>query len=264
LDTGWFFAAALLGLVELAAGRWFARDLLRLQGRWRRAMLGTDPAEGLRERVDHLATTRATALELQEAELRRIERDLHDGAQARLVATGMTIDRAVELLDSDPEAARRLLDAAKSQQSDALGELRALVRGIRPPVLADRGLADALHALAATASLRVTIDSRLEHRLAGSLESALYFAAAELIANSAKHADPTRVEVELAADGGRVALAVRDDGRGGADAARPEGGLAGIRRRLAPFDGELTIDSPLGGPTVATVSAPEVRAGSDR
>ena len=260
LDTGWFFAAAVLGVIELALGWWFARDLLRLHGRWVRAILGSDPAELLRARVDHLAATRSSALELQEAELRRIERDLHDGAQARLVATGMTIDRAAELLDSDPTAARALLDAAKAQQADALGELRALVRGIRPPVLADRGLADALHALAATATLRVVIDSRLDHRLAGPLESALYFAAAELIANAAKHADPQRIDVKLDSADGLVTMLVRDDGRGGADAGRAEGGLAGIRRRLAPFDGALELTSPLGGPTVATVRVPEVRA----
>lgn len=256
-----FFLAGALGAVWLVAAPFVARPLLRLHGHWVRWVLSTDESDQLRQRVARLQETRNTALDMQQAEIQRIERDLHDGAQARLVAMGMTITQATRLIETDPERAVALLNHAKEDSASALQELRDLVRGIRPPVLADRGLPDALRALAASTPVHTEVRSALGYRLSPPLESALYFGVAELITNAAKHAQANHITVELSAGGGIVRATVTDDGIGGADSGpQPDGGIAGVRRRLQPFDGELVITSPAGGPTTAVIKAPDAAA----
>ncbi|MDO3701278.1 sensor histidine kinase [Micromonospora sp. C28SCA-DRY-2] len=247
--------ATVAGLLVAVGAYWLPRGLLHLEGRLTRALLGPTARATLTERVEELTDTRAQTVDAQAAELRRIERDLHDGAQARLVAMAMNLGLAEELLARDPEAARGLVTEARSAAGTALAELRDVVRGIHPPVLADRGLAGGLAALALGAALPVDLDVDLPDRLAPPLESALYFTAAELVTNAARHSGAGRVAVRLWRTEDRVRLTVSDDGRGGADPERGSG-LAGIRRRLAAFDGRVRIDSPSGGPTVIDVELP--------
>jgi signal transduction histidine kinase len=199
--------------------------------------------------------SRSDAVDAAAAELRRIERDLHDGAQARLVAMGLTLDAAGRLIDTDPAGARALLYEARDASVKALTELRDLVRGIHPPVLADRGLAEAVRALALDAPLPVRVTGSLPGRVPAPVESAAYFAVSELLANVAKHADARAAEADLRYERGALRISVRDDGQGGAESSRGSG-LSGIGRRLAAFDGVLVIDSPAGGPTVITMEIP--------
>lgn len=252
-DNAWLFGV--LGLVQLGFAPIVARLVQRLHARWVSYMLATSSTDSLEQRVASLTATRRTALELQEAEIRRIERDLHDGAQARLVTMGMTLTQAQRLLEHDPDGARAMLVAAKEDSSAALSELRSLVRGIRPPVLADRGLVEAVRSLAAASPIETRIVSSLEGRLMPTVETALYFAVAELLSNAGKHSAATEVVIELDADDRVVEVVVTDNGLGGA-VETPGCGLAGLRQRLAPFDGELEFISPVGGPTVATVRVP--------
>jgi signal transduction histidine kinase len=189
------------------------------------------------------------------ADLRQIERDLHDGAQARLVAMGMTLGAAEELLKDDPDGARALLVEAREASVAALAELRQLVRGIHPPVLADRGLGDAVRSLALGLRLPTDVTIDLPGRLEPSVEAAAYFAAAEILTNAAKHSGASRVWVDVRHDGGNLRINVTDDGVGGADLARGTG-LAGIERRIAAFDGVLALGSPPGGPTTVALEVP--------
>jgi signal transduction histidine kinase len=213
----------------------------------------TVPPTRLQQRIDTLTTTRAGAIDAQEAELRRIERDLHDGAQARLVALGMTIGLAEQRLDSDPEAVRRLLGEAKDGAHDALEELRDLARGIRPPVLQDRGLVAAIGELAVRSPLDVRVRADAVE-LPPAIESAAYFVVAESLANAAKHARPTRIDVVVWRHAGALFVEVTDDGVGGAD---PDGsGLRGLRTRIEALDGTFRVISPAGGPTVVRAELP--------
>ena len=252
----------IIGLAMVAVGLWSAPPLLRGYGNLARLVLAPSDRRELELRVAHLAQTRRETLEGGAAELRRIERDLHDGAQARLVAMGLTLDAAGRLIDTDPTAARALLYEARDASAKALAELRDLVRGIHPPVLADRGLADAVRALALDTPLRVTVTGTLPGRLPAPVESAAYFAVCELLANVAKHvagsgaaAGRATAVVDLRYSDGALRITVRDDGDGGADPARGTG-LNGIGRRVAAFDGVLVISSPAGGPTVVTMEVP--------
>ncbi|MER7845811.1 sensor domain-containing protein [Kitasatospora sp. NPDC096077] len=220
-----------------------------------RLLLGPTERSRLTLRVQHLAETRTGALDTAAAELRRIERDLHDGAQARLVGLGLTLGALERHLGDESDEARRLLRDARTSSVAALRELRDLVRGIHPPVLAERGLADALRALGLASPLRAEVLVDLPGELPPPLESALYFAVSELLTNALKHADAEHVRVEVRHDGAVLHARVRDDGRGGADPTAGTG-LHGIRRRLATFDGTLDLTSPPGGPTTITMEIP--------
>jgi signal transduction histidine kinase len=220
-------------------------------------LLRPSPAAALSQRVAQLTEQRDGATAAQATEIRRIERDLHDGAQARLVALGLALTTAERTVDRDPGQARALLREATATATTALRELRDLVRGISPPVLAERGLTDALRALALDTPLPVTVEAGpgLDGRLDVPIESALYFGTAELLTNAVKYARASRVTIRLSPQPGNLVIEVTDDGCGNATPS-PAGGLAGLARRLAMFDGALSLDSPAGGPTQATMTVP--------
>ena len=241
------------GLIVLGLG--VAPRMLTVYGMLARSILGPAGQMELALRVQHLAETRSEAIDTGAAEMRRIERDLHDGAQARLVAMGMTLDAAGQLIDSNPAAARALLLEARDTSVKALAELRDLVRGIHPPVLADRGLGDAVRALALDSPLRARLASDLPGRLPAPVESAAYFAVSELLANVSKHADAAQAWIDIRYSEGMLRVGVSDNGRGGADPQRGTG-LRGIERRVAAFDGVLAVHSPPGGPTAVTMEIP--------
>jgi signal transduction histidine kinase len=247
-----------LGLASAAVTAlavWSAPILLQAYGGLARAVLGPREDPELSQRVRHLAQTRSETIDASAAEIRRIERDLHDGAQARLVAMGMTLSAAEDLLDTDPEATRKLLAEARQASGMALTELRALVTGIHPPVLADRGLVDAIRALALDSVLRVEVAADPIARPPAPVESAAYFAVSELLSNVTKHAEAHQAWIDIRHVQGMLAICVTDDGRGGADPGRGTG-LRGIERRLAGFDGVLALSSPPGGPTVVQLEIP--------
>ena len=244
-----------LGVAITSVGVLAAPALLRAYGLVARSILAPGDETELELRVQQLTETRTEALDTGAAEIRRIERDLHDGAQARLVAMGMTLDAAGQIIDSNPDAARALVLEARDASVKALAELRALVRGIHPPVLADRGLADAIRALALDAPARITLASDLNGRPPAPVESAAYFAASELLANVSKHAEARQTWVDIRYTDGMLRIGVTDNGHGGAEPALGTG-LRGIERRLAAFDGVLAISSPPGGPTAVTMEIP--------
>jgi signal transduction histidine kinase len=218
-------------------------------------LLSRDPdRHALTERISTLETSRAGAVDVQEAELRRIERDLHDGAQARLVALGMSLGMAEQKLASEPDAAAALLADARAGAGAALRELRDLARGIHPPVLADRGLDAAVRALAAGSPIAVTVAVTIPQRPRPPVESAAYFVVAEALANAGKHAEASRVDVSILRAGDMLSIEVRDNGRGGADPSG--GGLGGLRRRVEALDGRLDVVSPPGGPTAIRAELP--------
>jgi signal transduction histidine kinase len=200
-----------------------------------------------------LTHTRRQAVDAQAAELRRIERDLHDGAQARLVALTLQLGRAEMRVGDQPEV-RQLIADAQTEARHAIAELRDLARGIVPPLLADRGLAAAVESLAARYGLGTSVDVDTHRRLAPAIESAAYFVIAEALTNTAKHASAQRSWVVLRDERRALAVLVGDDGSGGAD---PEGsGLAGLRARVEALDGSLRVESPADGGTVVEVSLP--------
>jgi signal transduction histidine kinase len=244
-----------LGLGIIAAAVAAAPLLLRGYGLLARSMLAPAGHAELTRRVQRLTETRTDALDTGAAEIRRIERDLHDGAQARLVAMGMTLDAAGQIIDTNPEAARALLYEARDASVKALAELRDLVRGIHPPVLADRGLAAAVQAQALDSTARITLASDLKGRPPAPVESAAYFAVSELLANVSKHADARQTWIDIRHTDCMLRIGVTDNGHGGADPARGTG-LRGIERRLAAFDGVLAVSSPPGGPTAVTMEIP--------
>jgi signal transduction histidine kinase len=208
----------------------------------------------LEERIEVLETTRAGAVVQQEDELRRIERDLHDGAQARLVALGMSLGMAEQKLQADPEAAQALLADAQRDARAALEELRDLARGIHPPVLTDRGLEAAVATLADHNPLEIEGSVDLDERPPSAVETAAYFVVAEALTNATKHAGATSVSISIRGRNGAVVVAVQDDGEGGADVSGA--GLSGLARRVRALDGTLEVTSPPGGPTKLTAELP--------
>lgn len=248
------------GAVLIVASLAIAPFAWRVLGPVAARFLGPAP----RSRVRQLTEIQADVTQTQAAELERIERGLHDGAQARIVALGLSMGAAEHLLDTDPEAARAILASARESSAAALAELRALVRGINPPVLAERGLVDALRALALDAPVPVVVAAALPSRPERPVESAVYFAVSELLVNVAKHARATQAGIDLGYHSKTLTATVTDNGVGGASASDGRGamdpgtgsGLNGIERRLAAFGGRLEIDSPAGGPTRITVAVP--------
>ncbi|WP_082555930.1 histidine kinase [Aeromicrobium sp. Root472D3] len=240
--------------VALAAWWWLEPLLVRWIAQLDRAVLAPSRAS-LERRVAEVSQSRAESIDHSAAELRRIERDLHDGAQARLVALGMNLGLAAELLENDPDAAARLLAEARTVTTSALGDLRSVVRGIHPPVLADRGLAGAIQALALDMSLPVSVTIVLPGRPPAPVESAVYFATSELLANAVRHASARRVAIDVGHDGRALRVVVTDDGVGGA-AVGAGSGLTGVARRLAAFDGTMDVVSPAGGPTTVSLEVP--------
>ena len=234
----------------VVAGPW----LLRLHAVAASSLLAPSRNE-MAARVGQLTESRWDAVDASAAELRRIERDLHDGAQARLVALGMNIGFAEQVVRDNPDLALTLLAEARASSGQALSELRALVRGIHPPVLAERGLDGAVRALALSLPLPVELHIDLHGRPSAPVESAAYFTIAEALANVVKHSGANRAWVQLDYDHGRLIAIVGDNGAGGARP-RAEGGLAGIERRLNAFDGVVAVTSPAGGPTQVTMELP--------
>ncbi|MFF8811952.1 sensor histidine kinase [Streptomyces pactum] len=249
------FCAAGLGTVWIAVSLTAGSALLRAHFRLAGAFLAPTPRMELAARVERLTTTRHDAVDTSAAELRRIERDLHDGAQARLVAMGMSLGVIEALVEKDPAKAKELLAAARASSAEALSELRDLVRGIHPPVLAERGLGDAVRALALRMEMPVAVDVQLPGRAEEPVEAAAYFAVSEALTNAAKHSGADQVWVDIHHAEGALRIAVTDNGRGGADLAAGSG-LRGVERRLGAFDGVLAVSSPPGGPTMVTMELP--------
>jgi signal transduction histidine kinase len=254
---GWVVAALFIFFVAI----WAMSSRGAFWPGW--TLLGLVPAVGvhyllgrnrLARRVERLEETRAGAVEEQDAELRRIERDLHDGAQARLVALGLRLGMAEQKFRTDPEEAEKLVAEARAGVAEAIRELRDLSRGIYPPVLADRGIGAALASLADRSPLPTTVAVELAERPPPAVETAAYFVAAEALANATKHSGADRIDIRVTRGDGRLEVAVTDDGKGGADAAGS--GLVGLRRRVEALDGTLSVDSPEGGPTTIRAELP--------
>ncbi|MEU4829998.1 histidine kinase [Streptosporangium sp. NPDC023615] len=254
-SPAWPVALGCAAVAALAATPY----LLRGYAWWNLLLLSPTAESVLTAQIQRLDQARLATVDSQASELRRIERDLHDGAQARLVAIGMTLGAVEELMDKDPAAARALLGKVKEASSTALVELRDLVRGIHPPVLAERGLGDAVRALALDSALKVTVTVDLASRPDSPVESAAYFSISELLANAARHGGAERVWVDISGHDHALRVVVTDDGSGGADPSRGSG-LRGIERRLAAFDGVLAVNSPRGGPTTVTFDLPNALA----
>ncbi len=250
------FGLALVGLLGLVfAAPWLTVALGRLSGAEARWLLGPRPDDALEARVNELETSRTAAVDSAEAERRRIERDLHDGAQQRLVALAVTLGEARERLEADPEGGRELVAQSHEEAKAALREIRDLVRGIHPVILEDRGLDAALSAIVARAPVPVVLDVQVAARPPASVESAAYFVVAEALTNVARHAGATRAWVTLARQQDRLLVEVRDDGRGGASESGGTG-LAGLRDRVTALGGWMHVISPAGGPTTLTVELP--------
>ncbi|MEU8189364.1 sensor histidine kinase [Micromonospora carbonacea] len=254
-DTAGALGVGLFGLGWLALVGYATPTLARLQELPGRRLLPPDPDADLVLRVAELTATRAAALDAHAAELRRIERALHDGTQNRIVGVTVLLGAARRAVTRDPAGADALLERAQRAAEDALAELRAVVRGILPPVLTDRSLPDALLSLAATCPVPARVDADVPGRCAASVEATAYFVAAEALTNVARHSGARRATVTVRRVADRLRVTIVDDGRGGADE-RAGSGLSGIRRRAEAHDGKLTLTSPPGGPTTVEVDLP--------
>lgn len=254
--TSWTGAAfmPLVALGYAVLSLWLTPWLARTQARLARRLLSPPPGARLAERVAELTASRAAALEAHGAELRRIERDLHDDTQNRIVAVAMHLGIVERALRRDPAVALPLVLKAQDAASDALAGLRGVVRSIYPPVLAERGLDGAVAGLIARCTVPTSLTTTNLGRAPAAVESAAYFVVAEALTNVAKHSGANRCEVRLTGADPLV-IEVWDDGHGGADEADGTG-LAGIRRRVAAFDGVTSVESPSGGPTLLRVELP--------
>ncbi len=244
--------AGVEGLALFGFGLWL---MPRALDNRTRALLRSAADADLATRVVRLTRTRADAVDTANAEIRRLERDLHDGAQARLIALGMSLRAAERLIPTDPNAAAALVAEARDTSVRVLADLRDLVRGICPPVLADRGLADAVKALALDTPLPVDVEVDLAGRPDLPVETACYFAVAEALVNVVKHSGARHAYVRIWHAGRALRITVTDDGSGGADPQRGSG-LLGLERRLGMFDGVLAVNSPPGGPTIIAIEVP--------
>ncbi|MFI9649859.1 sensor histidine kinase [Streptomyces sp. NPDC052040] len=253
LDTPFEIAVtAAAGLLLTLATPWIIRGLTTVHGLLVEGLLG--PSR-LATRVVELESDRGVVVDTAAADLQRIERDLHDGAQARLVALAMDLGLAKEKLTQDPQAAARMVEEAHGEVKTALQELRDLARGIHPAVLTDRGLDAALSAVASRCTVPVRVEVDLPARPAPAIEGIAYFTVSELLQNVSKHSRATSASVDVWRSEDRLLLQVTDDGRGGAVASGGSG-LAGLAERLGAVDGILLVDSPPGGPTRITAELP--------
>jgi signal transduction histidine kinase len=220
-------------------------------------LLGRSESRELRRQVESLRESRSAVIDVEASELHRIERDLHDGAQRRLVMLSIDLGLASERIDTDPASAKALILEGQEQARQALAELRDLVRGIAPSILLDRGLVAALESIAGGGPVPIVIRSELAagERFPASVERTAYFVVAEALANVAKHSGASQGEVRIGRDDARLVVEVRDDGAGGATIG-PAGGLAGLAGRVAGVDGSFTVSSPDGGPTVVRAEIP--------
>ena len=247
---------AVLGIIGLVlVSPWATVALARLGSAEAGWLLGPRPGDDLEARVTQLETSRTAAVDSAESERRRIERDLHDGAQQRLVALAVTLGEARERMDTDPEVGRELVEQSHEEAKAALKEIRDLVRGIHPVILDDRGLDAALSAVVARCPVPVTLEVQVDERPPAVIESAAYFVVTEALTNVARHAEAHRAWVTLARQSDRLLVEVRDDGRG--EASEESGtGLAGLRERVTALGGWMHVVSPPGGPTTLTVELP--------
>jgi signal transduction histidine kinase len=250
---------AIVGIVILPVGVFVLPVIAALHIMLAKALLGPNTNEQLTQKAEHLQASRARGVDAAEAERRRIERDLHDGAQQRLVAVAMGLGRAKNKLEADPDTARALIDEAHADAKLAVAELRDLARGIYPAVLGDRGLDAALSSLAAKCPIPVEVHVAIEPRPPAAVESTAYFIVGESLTNVAKHSGATEAKVnawrEERPSGDLVVVEITDDGHGGASM-RSGGGLSGLADRAATIDGVMTVVSPIGGPTVIRADLP--------
>ena len=247
-------ASAVIGLLVLLAAPQLTRGLASADAALSRRLLG--PRRDLAARVTELEISRERVVDAAETERRRIERDLHDGAQQRLVALAMELGRAKAKFADDPDAARVLVDQAHAQAKEALTELRNLVRGVHPPVLTERGLDAALSGLAALCPIPVDVHVDVPVRPKSAVEAVAYFMVAEALTNVAKHSRASQAKVVVEGHGypGTLTVMISDDGIGGAKAASP--GLSGLADRVSGVDGRLSVESPSGGPTIIAAELP--------
>ncbi|MGH3156370.1 MAG: histidine kinase, partial [Streptosporangiaceae bacterium] len=253
-NLGEMAAVSALGLALLIAAPHLTQGVAAVDTAIARYLIGPGGSADMTVRIGELERSRARVVDAAEAERRRIERDLHDGAQQRLVSLAMNLGRAKAKFDSDPQAAKAIIDQAHTDAKKALADLRNLVRGVHPPVLADRGLDAALSGLAALSPVPVSVRAEVAARPSASVEAIAYFVVAEALTNVAKHAFATRAEVTVSRHGDVLRVVIRDDGIGGAN---PHGqGLSGLADRITGVDGRLFVRSPAGGPTFIEVELP--------
>ena len=247
----------LLGAALLPVAASLSQLVMALHRAVVQGLLCTSESRELRRQVEVLRESRSAVLDVEASELHRIERDLHDGAQQRLVMLNIDLGLASERIESDPEGAKQLVLAGQEQARLALAELRSLVRGIAPSILLDRGLVAAIESIAARGPVPTTVRSELApgERLPPAVERAAYFVATEALTNVAKHSRARHCEVLCRREDGRLVVEVRDDGAGGATV-EPGGGLAGLAGRVAGVDGTFTLSSPAGGPTLVRAELP--------
>jgi signal transduction histidine kinase len=250
---GALIAAVLAGLVLLLVSPALTRGMAAVDAAVGRGLLGSG-REQLTARIGELETSRAKVMDAAETERMRIERDLHDGAQQRLVSLAMDLGRAKAKFGTDPEAAAAIVSEAHEQAKEALVELRNLVRGVHPPVLSDRGLDAALSGLAALSPVPVTVSVELPARPPAAIEAIAYFVVAEALTNIAKHAHAHHARILVVRVGDQLSVEITDDGVGGADPAGQ--GLSGLAARVAGVDGQFRVTSPAGGPTTLEVTLP--------
>ena len=251
---GQLASAVVVGLLVLLAAPWVTQALALLDGAVAGRLLGPGRRADLTARIGELETSRAQVVDAAEHERRRIERDLHDGAQQRLVSLAMELGRARAKFGTDPQAAEEIVGQAHDQAKEALSELRNLVRGVHPPVLSDRGLDAALSGLAARCPVPVNVRVDLPERPPAAVEAIAYFVVAEALTNIAKHAHAAHAEVSVSRSGDLLLVVITDDGTGGADPAGQ--GLSGLAARVAGVDGRLSVISPAGGPTSIEAALP--------
>jgi signal transduction histidine kinase len=252
----WSIVAPILSPAAAVVAAWLVRAWTLAQAGLAAWLLGPRRVEMLERRVETLAETRAGAVDAGVSELQRVERDLHDGAQARLVALAMDLGLAEQkLAHADPQTALEHVSAARGQAREAMAELRDLVRGIAPSILNDRGLDAALTALVSGRNPPVVLRVELPPRAVGPTETAAYFVVAEALTNARKHAQASRISVHVWSRDGQLIAEITDDGVGGADPSHGSG-LAGLRKRVAALDGVLIVSSPVGGPTTVRAEIP--------